>query len=140
MAESANVAAVRRFVDAFNRGDISETLSEVDPGITLDEWQEAPGARTYHGPEGVQAALDNWFETWEWMHVEIEELREAGDHVFFVLHQRAKGRGSGAEVEIRSWNVYSFRDGKLARIQLFLEPGSALEAAGLTLNYEEETR
>jgi ketosteroid isomerase-like protein len=140
MTKSGNAAAVRRFVDAFNRGDISETLSEVDPDITLDEWQEAPGARTYHGPDGVQAALDNWFETWEWMHVELEELREAGDRVFFSLHQRAKGKGSGVEVEIRSWNVYTFRDGKLTRIQLFLEPGPALEAAGLTPNYQEEKR
>ena len=140
MAESDNVAAVRRFVDAFNRRDISRELSHVDPDVVLDEWQEAPGARSYHGPEGVQAALDSWFETWEWMHVEIEELREAGDRVFFSLHQRAKGRGSGIEVEIKSWNVYTFRDGKLARIQLFLEPEPALEAAGLTLNHEEEKR
>jgi ketosteroid isomerase-like protein len=67
-------------------------------------------------------------------------LREAGDSVFVVLHQRAKGSGSGIEVEIRSWNVYSFRDGKVIRIQLFLEPEPALEAAGLTPNYEEEKR
>ena len=92
---------------------------------------EAPGARTYRGRDGVRAALDSWFETWEWMQVEIEELRETDDHVFFVLHQRAKGSSSGIEVEIKSWNVYSFREGKLARIQLFLEPEPALEAAGM---------
>ena len=63
--------------------------------------------------------MDAWFETWEWMQVEIEELREVGDRVLFALHQRAKGSGSGIEVEITSWNVYSFRDGKVTRIQLF---------------------
>jgi ketosteroid isomerase-like protein len=88
----------------------------------------------------VRAAIASWFETWEWMHVEIEELREVGDHVLFVLHQRAKGSSSGIEVETKSWNVYSFREGKLARIQLFLEPAQALEAAGLATDYEEERR
>ena len=140
MDESANVAAVRRFVDAFNRRDLSEVLGEADPDLQLDEWPEAPGARSYHGPEGVRQALDTWFETWEWMHVEIEELHEVGDRVFFVLHQRAKGSSSGIEVEIKSWNVYSFGEGKLTRIQLFLDRDQALEAAGLTPNYEEEKR
>ena len=137
---SENVASVRRFVDAFNRRDLDSVVSDMDPDLHLDEWQEAPGARSYRGPEGVQAALDSWFETWEWMRVEIEDLREAGDRVFFSLHQRAKGKGSGVEVEIRSWNVYTFRNGKLTRIQLFLDAEQALEAAGLTPTHEEEKR
>jgi ketosteroid isomerase-like protein len=137
---SANAATVRRFVDAFNRRDLSSVVSDLDPDVELDEWQEAPGARTYRGLDGVQAAVDSWFETWDWMQVEIEELREAGDQIFFALHQRAKGSGSGIEVEVRSWNVYSFRDGKVIRIQLFLAPEPALEAAGLATNYEEEKR
>jgi ketosteroid isomerase-like protein len=138
MAESANVAAVRRFVDAFNRREISEVLGDADSNIQLDEWPEAPGSRSYHGPEGVREALDTWFETWEWMHVEIEELREVGDCVFFTLHQRAKGSTSGIEVEIKSWNVYTFGEGRLTRIQLFLDRDQALDAAGLTPDYDKE--
>ena len=140
MTDSDQLAVVRRFVEAFNRRDFEMIRRDVDPEVVLDEWQEAPGARSYRGPDGVQTALDSWFETWEWMQVNIEELREAGDSVFVVLHQRAKGSGSGIEVEIRSWNVYSFRDGKVIHIKLFLEPGPALEAAGLAPNYEEERR
>jgi ketosteroid isomerase-like protein len=135
-----NAAAVRRFVDAFNRRDLDSVLSDADPDVQVDEWPEAPGARSYHGPEGVREAIDSWFETWEWMQVEIEELREVGDRVFFVLHMRAKGIGSGVEVEIRSWNVYTFGEGKLTRIQLFLDREQALESAGLVPNYEEEKR
>ena len=138
MAESDNAAAVRRFVDAFNRRAISEVLGDADPGIQLDEWPEAPGARSYRGPDGVRDALDTWFETWEWMHVEIDELREVGDCVFFTLNQRAKGSSSGIEVEIKSWNVYTFGAGKLTRIQLFLDRDQALEAAGLTPDYDKE--
>jgi hypothetical protein len=33
MSESANAAAVRRFVDAFNRRDIDSVLSDADPHV-----------------------------------------------------------------------------------------------------------
>jgi ketosteroid isomerase-like protein len=135
-----NVDAVRRFIEAFNRRDVDALVVAADPAVELDEWREAPGAQTYHGPDGVRAAIESWFETWEWMEVEIAEIVDAGVHVFVILDQRAKGSGSGAEVEIRSHNVYTFRDGKVVRIQLFIEPGPALEAAGLAPDYQKEKR
>jgi len=41
------------------------------------------------------------------------------------------------EVEITSYNVYRFDDGKVTLIELFLNRDDALEAAGLTANIEE---
>jgi ketosteroid isomerase-like protein len=137
LPESENVARVRRYVDAFNRLDLDSVICDLDPDAELHEWPEAPGARTYRGAEGVRAAFDAWFETWEWMRVEVEDMVEAGEHVFITLHQRAKGKQSEAEVEIRSFNVYTFRDGKVLGIRLFLEQESALEAAGIRTNQEE---
>ena len=134
-----NLAAARRIVDAFNRRDLDSVLDDLDSEVQLDEWQEAPGAQSYHGPEGVRKGLDSWFETWEWMRVDIEEMRAVGDRVLFTLHQRAKGRGSGIEIEITSWNVYSFRDGKVSRMQLFTSREPAVEAAGLAPNHQEAT-
>jgi ketosteroid isomerase-like protein len=140
MDESENVAAVRRFTDAFNRLDIDSLLADADPEIELREWPTAPGAQTYHGVDGVRQALDSWFESWEWMRVEILEVREVDDRVLFTLHQRARGKGSQLEVEIKSFSVYTFRNGKVVRIELFTELEPALEAAGLTPQFEEEKR
>ena len=135
-----HVAQVRRFVDAFNRRDVQAVIADADPDVELHEWREAPGAQSYRGPDGVRAAIDSWFETWEWMQVEIAEIVDAGDHVLVVLDQRAKGSGSGAEVEIRSHNVYTFRDGKVVRIELFIDREPALAAAGLATDNQEEKR
>jgi ketosteroid isomerase-like protein len=140
MAQSANVATVRRVLDAFNRLDIESVLADADPEIELREWPTAPGAQAYHGREGMRRALDSWFESWDWMQVELMELREVDDHVLFALHQRARGKGSKVEVEIKSFNVYTFRNGKLVRIELFTEHEPALEAAGLNPEHEEEKR
>jgi ketosteroid isomerase-like protein len=135
--ESRNVATVRKWIDAFNRLDIDSVTHELDPEAELHEWPTAPGAQVYRGPEGVRAAIDSWFEIWEWMEVTVEDLREIGDQVLITLHQRAQGRGSSAEVEIRTFNVYTFRDGRVYRMQLFTEPEPALEAVGLTESGKE---
>jgi ketosteroid isomerase-like protein len=140
VAESPNIARVRDFVDAFNRRDMESALVDYDPDVELHEWPTAPGARTYIGSAELLKAVETWFEVWEWMQVEIEDIFESGDRVLVFFHQRAKGSGSEAEVEIRTFNVFTFRDGKVTRIQLFTERDPALEAAGLTPDYQEERR
>ena len=97
--ESANVATVRRFMDAFNRLDIENALVDADADIVLQEWVEAPGAQTYHGHDGLRKAIKTWLETWAWMQVEIKDIADLGDRVVVTLYQRAKGSGSGIEVE-----------------------------------------
>jgi ketosteroid isomerase-like protein len=135
--ESENVMTVRRFVDAFNRGEFAETLGDADPEIELHEWPTGPDARVFRGHDGVLAAVRGWFETWEWMRIEIADICDLGDRVYFTLRQRAKGKSSQIEVEITSYNVYTFRDGKVIRLELFTEREPALAAAGLTADIEK---
>jgi ketosteroid isomerase-like protein len=138
--ESQQLAIVRRFVEAFNRLDVESVRGDLHPDVRVDEWPTGPDPRSYRGLDGIQQALDTWFEAWEWITIEIVDLEEADDVVLVTLHQRAKGRGSEAEVEITSYTVYAFRDGLIDRIQLFTEREPALAAAGLTPEHEEETR
>ena len=88
MPEAENVASVRRFVDAFNHLDLESVVADIEDDAELHEWPEAPGAQSYRGAEGVRAALDTWFDTWEWMRVEIEDIFDVGEHVLVALHQR----------------------------------------------------
>ena len=67
------------------------------------------------------------------MQVEIEDIdggRATASWSRFISAPRAAA--AAIEVEIRSYNVYTFRDGKVTRMQLFIEREHALEAAGLT--------
>jgi ketosteroid isomerase-like protein len=125
------IALVERFVEAFNRRDVDSVLDHLDPEVELHEWPEAPGARSYRGPGGVRDALDSWFEAWEWMRVEIRDIRELDDDLFITLHQRAKGRNSAVEVEIESYNLYTVDDGKVTCMRLFTDREAAERAAGI---------
>lgn len=125
-----NATAVRRFVDAFNRRDFESLAADLAGDVELHEWPEAPGAQSYRGPDGVRRAIENWFESWEWMLVEVEALEEVPGRVMATFHQRAQGRGSEAEVEIRTYNVWSFEDGIAREIRLFTDREAALAAFG----------
>jgi ketosteroid isomerase-like protein len=125
------MAIARRFVEAYNAGDVNCVLADIDPDVELHEWPDGPDARIYHGPDGVRQALATWSESWDRMHVDITELVEAGDIVVMTIDQRSRGRSSAIEVGLVSGNVYSFRGGKVFKIELFTNPAEAWKAAGL---------
>jgi hypothetical protein len=58
VGDSDKVAAVRQFVDAFNRGDLESVVGTLDPAVELREWPSAPGAQTYHGRDGARRAME----------------------------------------------------------------------------------
>jgi ketosteroid isomerase-like protein len=128
MSPESNRKLLQRFVDAFNRLDVDTVVADLDPDVELHEWPTGPGARSYRGPEGVRQALDTWFEVWESMEVEITDILEGDGRILVTLHQRARGRASEVEVEIDSYNVYRFRDGKVTSMELFTERDAAIEA------------
>jgi ketosteroid isomerase-like protein len=124
----SNHELLQEFVDAFNRLDVDALVAGLDPDIELHEWPEGVGSRSYRGPDGVREALGVWFEAWEWMQVEITDVQEAEDRSLVTLHQRARGRASEVEVEIDSYNVYRFADGRVTSIELFTDRAAAADA------------
>jgi ketosteroid isomerase-like protein len=48
-----------------------------------------------------------------------------------MFHQHATGKGSGATVELHMALLYELENGRVIRMQIFLDPAEALEAAGL---------
>ena len=128
MAESQNIAVARAFVEAFQRGDLDSLSDTLDPDVEVTEWPEGPEARTYHGHEGVREAIGVWYESWERMEVAIQDVSAVGEHVVVTLDQRFKGKGSELELAITSTNVFTVRDSKIIRVQLFTDREAALAA------------
>jgi hypothetical protein len=60
--------------------------------------------------------------------VEPHEFREVGDHVFPESHLRAKGRGSGVELDQPLFTCFWFGEDGLVRSQSFLDEDAALAA------------
>jgi ketosteroid isomerase-like protein len=76
--------------------------------------------------------MRNFLEPWVRITIEAEEITGAGDSVFAAVVQRGTGHGSGAATELRYFHVWTFRGGKVIRLETFRDRAEAREAVGLT--------
>jgi ketosteroid isomerase-like protein len=61
--------------------------------------------------------MASWLRTWDSFAVDAEEFIESDDRIIVLVHLRARPRGGSAEVESRQADIYTFRDGKIVRIE-----------------------
>jgi ketosteroid isomerase-like protein len=87
------------------------------------------GAR--HGFDEVRDAWVTWFEAFEQVDFEIEELIEAGENVVAFIRASGRGRESGLVIDQRLPSVWTVRDGRVVRVRGYREAADALDAAGL---------
>jgi len=127
-----NVEIVLRALEA-SPHDRDAFFSNLDPEV---EWDASgvglPDAETYHGPEGVREFNRLWIGAFDDFGYEPQEVIDAGDSVIIFMHQWGRGKGSGAKVDNRFWQVWTVRHGKVVRYRHFSEKGPALEAVGLS--------
>jgi uncharacterized protein len=130
----ANVEIIRRTYDAWRRNDPA-VFDAIDPGIELHPDPEAYWVgvnRTYRGHDGLAEYLRSVYEAFEDYRPEVERYLDAGDKVVTLAIEHGRGRGSGVEVEsARTAHVWTIRDGKAIRLDLYLDRTTALKAVGL---------
>jgi uncharacterized protein len=125
-----NVEMVRRIYAAWAVGDIPGPLELFDDDV---EYVNPPGAiepGTRSGIAEFTRATEKLLEAWEFWQGEAEDTKAEGDRVAVLVRYRARGRGSGAEVEGRESALFTFRDGKVARYEWFHGEADAFEALG----------
>jgi ketosteroid isomerase-like protein len=126
-----NVRVVRSFYDAWARDELPGPTDLMDPQIEYVNPAEAVEPGTRRGVAAFSRAVEKVFDAWETWETETEQFTAVGDQVAVVVRYRARGRGSGVEVEGRESALWTLRDGKVTRYAWFHEPADALEAAGL---------
>ena len=124
-----NVEAVRRGYEHLSQtGEFPWEL--IDPAVAVHDPPAGPDSRVYLGHEGMRVALAGVQQSFDEVHFEVEDIREAGDHVVVFVRMHGRGKGSGIEVEARIAHLWTMRDGKGVRVRV-LARKAALEAAGL---------
>jgi ketosteroid isomerase-like protein len=80
--------------------------------------------------------LAEWSEAFESWALDVEEVFDADDQVVTFVRQHAKSKQGGPEVEMRFAQVWTFRDGLIARMEMYLDRDEALAAAGFAESRE----
>jgi ketosteroid isomerase-like protein len=131
----ANVEIVRRLFDAVASRDAATVLALYDADVVWDTsrspFGDLMGGTLYYGHEGVRTWSHQWYEAWEHVEHDCEELIDAGERVISVVTNRGRGRASGVEVELHQSAVWTIRDGRIVRSVWFPSRKEALEAVGL---------
>jgi len=129
-----NVEIVRRIYEAFLRGDSDGPAQLFDPEVelhgTVGGLSEGSVAR---GLQQIRRVFEEWdTEAWDESRLEAEGFIDAGDRVVMLQHELRRGKGSGVEVESDTAVVFELCDGRVTRIQGYMDRVSALAAAGLS--------
>ena len=122
---------VRRLLAAFNKRDWGAFSVELDPEV---EYAPVEEHATFRGPEAFVRYAEQWFEAWDTFSAEAEEVEStpAENRAFSAIRLRGTGKGSGVEIDQRTFWVYELRGGRLYRISEYNDRAEALEAAGLS--------
>lgn len=126
-----NVEIVRQANALTNAGDLDAAFQLLHPGI---EWliaREHPHARTLTGREAVAEYQRDWQEMVPDVRFELDGVLDAGDTVLGIGKVRGTGAGSGADVRVPIAFLFVLKDGLIARVEEYLNPAEAVEAAGL---------
>jgi ketosteroid isomerase-like protein len=125
-----NVEVVRRAFayELYGVGDRAEAEAIFDPRVVMNPTNEGP----FHGLDAMRDDFERWASTFEDLEVSAEEFIDAGDRVLVTAYHRGRGRTSRVEVDGRFYEVYTLRDGKVVRVDEYVERAEALEAVGLS--------
>jgi uncharacterized protein len=128
-----NVEIVQRLSELLERRDWRGMTDLLDPNVelhgTVGGLEEG---KILRGLSQISQAFETEDdEVWDEHRIEPQEFIDAGDRVV-VLQREYQRSKSGAEVVIDTAAILDLRDGRVVRMQGYMNPAEALEAAGLS--------
>ena len=125
-----NVEIIRR---GFEHWMATGEFEEVDADFVWDmsSFRGWPEQQIYPGIEGARQFNADWGDAWDDWEVEVDDYIDAGERVVVIVRQRGRSKATGVPVDMRFAQLWTLRDGRGIRMQMYASPEEALEAAGL---------
>jgi ketosteroid isomerase-like protein len=118
----------RRQIEAVNRRDLDTLMEFCPPDGVYDT--SPSGLGIYEGREAIRSFLRAYWDAFEDLRFELEDLVDFGHGVTFsVQRQHARPIGSSAYVEAREAHVSEWSAGMLARVTVCVDVDIARAAA-----------
>jgi ketosteroid isomerase-like protein len=127
---SDNLEIVQRGFEAFNESGVEGIIPFVDPefeATTPPNLASEPD--TYRGHAGIRRWFDSFYEVMDHIRWDASSFQQVGDRVVVEFTLRARGKTTGLEFGQNAVMVWTLRDGKAIRVELFETLDEALAAA-----------
>ena len=125
-----NVDLARVVHEGWARGDFGAGVDLLAPDFSWDQHREAIERGSRRGA-AIPESIRRIFEVYENYRISADEFIDAGDQVIVVGRGAGVARASRIEMDQRFAFLWTVRDGKLVRLQVFTQREQAIEAAGL---------
>jgi ketosteroid isomerase-like protein len=130
MGESREI--LDRGYAAFNRKDHDALFELMEPDFVWHEALEVPGRKGAVGRDEFAGYMRGFERLWEDFAFEIVEVDEMGDDMALAkMRAHGRGRASGEQMELEIYHLWRFRNGRVARMDAYLDEGEARDAAQL---------
>ena len=128
-----NVEIVRRAYEHRQAtGDFLEEVMSPDFVWDMSTFQGWPEQQTYEGIEEARRFIRDWTAAFDDWGIEVEAIHDAGgEKVVGIVRQRGRSKSTGLPVEMLLAQVWTIRDGKETRMEMYADPAEALAALEL---------
>jgi ketosteroid isomerase-like protein len=130
MTES-NVELVRRLFELYASGGVEAALEVLDEEVLIvipPELSAEPDV--YRGHEGARRYFAGFAGMLDEIRYEALELIPEGEHVLVRVRLAGRGVSSGLEVDLESVVVHNVVNGKITRVEPYVDLESARKALG----------
>jgi ketosteroid isomerase-like protein len=129
--ESVSKDLLEAFADAPRLREAFEHYFAQDLEWVMPSWAPGNPLESHWGIDGAIAAMTDHLSPWEMYRNVPERYVGAGDKVVVLAHEEGRLSGERSEVEIEVGGVWTFRAGKIAKVEHFTSHQQALRMAGI---------
>ena len=128
-----NVQLHRLLIEAYNGRDIEAFISYCDPQIEFHALFAAAGGALYRGHDGLRMWHRDLEDIWgDEIRLEPDAYFDLGEHTIASFGVHARGRLSGAEVEMTAAQLVRWREGLIVYLKVYALRQDALSALGVS--------
>jgi ketosteroid isomerase-like protein len=131
----SEVAHVVRMLQTSDRrfesvGELEAYFAEFfQPDAVMEHVDDFPLPGTYEGIDGYREWFSDAYEPYEDVAFRIDGVRAEGDRVLALMTITGRQRGDNVELAVQVGNTYELRDGRIARVCVYVGHERAVEAA-----------
>jgi ketosteroid isomerase-like protein len=125
-----NLEIVQRGFEGFNERGVEGILPFIHPefeATTPPNLASEPD--TYRGHDGIRRWFESFDEVMDQIRWDAHDFQQVGERVVVEFTLRARGKTTGLDFGQDAVMVWSLRDGKAVRVELFETLDEALRAA-----------
>ncbi len=126
-----NTRLAQSAYEAFGRGDmaaLAEVMADDIEWVSSGDPDDDPNAGTFKGKEAVLGWFGGLASTLDFTTFEPREFIAQNDKVVSLVYAEATVRDTGRAVVNPEAHVWTFRDGKLARFQIYQDTAAVAAA------------